>query len=87
MSFILVATKGYPGGAHTECDDFCAHQECSAFVFILAGLVKDAFQFLSRFRLDMSRAVLEDLGSHPETVHPAVYTVIVIGSVRVYCCV
>ena len=30
----------------------------------------------------LSRAVLKDLVSHPATVHPAVYTVIAIGSVN-----
>ena len=44
---------------------------------VVLGLVK----LVSGLKRDMSRAVLKDLVSHPETVHPAVRTVIAIGSV------
>ena len=45
---------------------------------VVLGLVK----LVSGLKRDMSRAVLKDLVSHPATVHPAVYTVIAIGSVN-----
>ena len=44
---------------------------------MVPGLVK----LVSGLKRDTSRAVLKDLVSHPATVHPAVYTVIAIGSV------
>ena len=49
-------------------------KECPAFVYILAGLVKDACRFLARFLLETRHVegCVERLG---------VYTVIVMGSV------
>ena len=39
------------------------------------------FYLFSGLKNDMWRTVLKDLMSHPETVHPAVYTVIVLDRV------
>ena len=52
----------------------------SSFWLVLSRTPPD-FYLASGLSHDMSRAVLKDLVSHPETVHPAVYAVIVLGSV------
>ena len=71
-------------GAHTECNDFCVHQGVHRFRFsfwLVLSRTSANLYLVSGLTHDRSRAVLKDLVSHPETVHPAVYTVIVIGGV------